>query len=143
MSDRHFIYVSVDAPQCKIGFTKNPAKREIWLYNPCHFPRRLWKPVIRRIWPVGDISVARQVERAVIIALSDRRAAKSSPEWFEIDWREMYNTVDACILREAGRAIPGISSWRLCACPKLTWKDREAILGGKPFTVATLRRLYR
>lgn len=31
---------------------------------------------------------------------------------------------------------------RLCAHPKLTWKDREAILGGKPFTVATLRRRY-
>lgn len=31
---------------------------------------------------------------------------------------------------------------RLCACPKLTWKDCEAILGGKPFSAATLRRHY-
>ncbi len=32
---------------------------------------------------------------------------------------------------------------RLCACPKLTWKDCAAILGGKPFSAATLRRHYQ
>lgn len=31
---------------------------------------------------------------------------------------------------------------RLCAHPKLTWQDCEDILGGKPFTVASLRRHY-
>jgi hypothetical protein len=31
---------------------------------------------------------------------------------------------------------------RLSQCPKLTWEDRAAILGGKPFSASTLRRRY-
>lgn len=31
---------------------------------------------------------------------------------------------------------------RICMHPKLSWEDREAILGGAPFSASTLRRLY-
>lgn len=43
--------------------------------------------------------------------------------------------------KRAERAHPDVVR-RIARCPKLTWKEKSELLGGNPFSTATLRRHY-